>query len=216
MADYSFVISGDFKSTGGILQLQKMVTTYKILLKIFQQHIVLMTWYLILKVDFILQILEDTLPIHSGGVYYVSPDFRTVTPIIQNISVANGIALSTDEKVLWVTETTANRLHRIALEDDGVTIQPFGATIPYYFTGHEGPDSCCIDSDDNLYVAMYGQGRVLVFNKRGYPIGQILMPGRDEGHMLRSTHPQFIPGTNQLIICSNDIEMGGRIYALYS
>ncbi|MBS3611522.1 lactonase, partial [Staphylococcus aureus] len=32
---------------------------------------------------------------------------------------------------------------------------------------------------------------------------------RDEGHMLRSTHPQFIPGTNQLIICSNDIEMGG-------
>lgn len=33
-----------------------------------------------------------------GGVYYVSPDFRTVTPIIQNISVANGIALSTDEK----------------------------------------------------------------------------------------------------------------------
>lgn len=141
-----------------------------------------------------------------GGVYYVSPDFRTVTPIIQNISVANGIALSTDEKVLWVTETTANRLHRIALEDDGVTIQPFGATIPYYFTGHEGPDSCCIDSDDNLYVAMYGQGRVLVFNKRGYPIGQILIPGRDEGHMLRSTHPQFIPGTNQLIICSNDIE----------
>ncbi|MCQ1498017.1 SMP-30/gluconolactonase/LRE family protein [Staphylococcus aureus] len=144
-----------------------------------------------------------------GGVYYVTPDFKTVTPIIQNISVANDIALSTDEKVLWVTETTANRLHRIALEDDGVTIQPFGATIPYYFTGHEGPDSCCIDSDDNLYVAMDGQGRVLVFNKRGYPIGQILIPSRDEGHMLRSTHPQFIPGTNQLIICSNDIEMDG-------
>ncbi len=36
-----------------------------------------------------------------------------------------------------------------------------------------------------------------------------------KGHMLRSTHPQFIPGTNQLIICSNDIEMG-KIYALYS
>ena len=89
-----------------------------------------------------------------------------MTPVIQNISVANGIALSTDEKVLWVTETTTNRLHRIQLEDDGVTIAPFGATIPYYFTGHEGPDSVCIDSDDNLYVAMYGQGRVLVFNKR--------------------------------------------------
>ncbi|MEN1968363.1 SMP-30/gluconolactonase/LRE family protein [Lentibacillus sp. N15] len=145
----------------------------------------------------------------KGGVYYVSPDFKTVTPIIQNMAVANGVALSTDEKILWVTETNANRLHRIELMDDGVTIAPFGASIPYYFTGHEGPDSCCIDSDDNLYVAMYGQGRVLVFNKSGYPIGQILIPGRDKGHMLRSTHPAFIPGTNELIICSNDIDSGG-------
>ncbi len=56
---------------------------------------------------------------------------------------------------------------------------------------------------------MYGQGRVLVFNKKGYPIGQILIPGRDSGHMLRSTHPAFIPGTDQLIICSNDIENDG-------
>ena len=39
--------------------------------------------------------------------------------MIQNISVANGVALSTDERVLWVTETTTNRLHRIELEEDG-------------------------------------------------------------------------------------------------
>lgn len=145
----------------------------------------------------------------KGGVYYVSPDYKMITPVIQNLAVANGVALSTDEKTLWVTETNANRLHRIDLLDDGVTIAPFGASIPYHFTGHEGPDSCCIDSDDNLYVAMYGQGRVLVFNKKGYPIGQILIPGRDQGHMLRSTHPAFIPGTDQLIISANDIEMGG-------
>ncbi|WP_440870212.1 SMP-30/gluconolactonase/LRE family protein [Staphylococcus shinii] len=145
----------------------------------------------------------------KGGVYYVSPDFQSITPVLQNLAVVNGVALSTDEKTLWVTETNANRLHRIDLLEDGVTIAPFGASIPYHFTGHEGPDSCCIDSDDNLYVAMYGQGRVLVFNKRGYPIGQVLIPGRDSGHMLRSTHPAFIPGTDQLIICSNDIENDG-------
>ena len=27
--------------------------------------------------------------------------------------------------------------------------------------------------------------------------------------MLRSTHPAFIPGTDQLVICANDIEQGG-------
>ena len=56
--------------------------------------------------------------------------------------MANGIALSTDEKVLWVTETTTNRLHRIALEDDGVIIAPFGSdnTIYLHILQHEGPD----------------------------------------------------------------------------
>ncbi|HEH2799784.1 TPA: SMP-30/gluconolactonase/LRE family protein, partial [Staphylococcus aureus] len=200
---------GDFKSTGGIFAATENGDNIQDIIEDFSTTYCIDDMVFDSKGGFYFTDFRGYSTNPLGGVYYVAPDFRTVTPIIQNISVANGIALSKDEKVLWVTETTANRLHRIALEDDGVTIQPFGATIPYYFTGHEGPDSCCIDSDDNLYVAMYGQGRVLVFNKRGYPIGQILIPGRDEGHMLRSTHPQFIPDTNQLIICSNDIEMGG-------
>ena len=37
------------------------------------------------------------------------------------------------------------------------------------------------------------------------------MPGRDDGKMLRTTHPQFIPGTNQLIICTNDIENHSKV-----
>lgn len=85
-----------------------------------------------------------------GGVYYVSADFESVTPIIRNLAVANGVSLSTDEKVLWVTETNANRLHRIELMQDRTTIAPFGASVPYHFTGHLGPDSCCIDSENNL------------------------------------------------------------------
>jgi len=140
----------------------------------------------------------------TGGVYYVSPDFKTITPVMKNMSGPNGIALSTNERVLWVTETNANRLHLIELEDDGLTIPPFGTCIPYRFTGYLGPDSCCIDSEDNLYVAMYNQGRVMVFNRHGFPIGQVLIPGRESGHNLRTTHPMLIPGTDDLLICTND------------
>lgn len=28
----------------------------------------------------------------SGGVYYVSPDFRSITPVIKNLAQANGVA----------------------------------------------------------------------------------------------------------------------------
>jgi lactonase len=50
------------------------------------------------------------------------------------------------------------------------------------------------DADGNLYVAMYGQGRVLVFNGKGIPIGHILLPGRDSGHNLHSTNLAIKPG----------------------
>jgi lactonase len=75
--------------------------------------------------------------------------------------------------------------------------------ITYHFTG-PAPDSMRADSDGNLYVAMYGQGRVLVFNKNGIPIGQVLSRGRDEGHNLQSTSMAIKPGTKDFYTVTND------------
>lgn len=147
----------------------------------------------------------------AGGVYYVSPDFKTITPVLKNMAIANGIALSKDEGTLWVTELGGNRLYRVDLAKGSRTaIAPFGATIPYTFTGNTGPDSAMIDADGNLYVAIYNQGKVLVFNKYGNAIGQILIPGREDGHNLRSTSMAIIPGTNKMIICTNDGNFGDK------
>ncbi|MFL9926754.1 SMP-30/gluconolactonase/LRE family protein [Herbaspirillum lusitanum] len=139
----------------------------------------------------------------TGGVYHVSAD-EVVTPIMEKMAGPNGVALSVDERTLWVTETSANRLHRIDLTADGKSIAPYGTSVPYHFTGYHGPDSCSIDCDDNLYVAMYYQGRVMAFNRLGFPIGQFLLPGRELGHHLLTTHPMLVPETNQLLICTND------------
>jgi sugar lactone lactonase YvrE len=70
------------------------------------------------------------------------------------------------------------------------------------------PDSLCMDRDENLYVAMCGQGRFLVFDRCGVPIGQILIPGRDEGRMLKSTHIQIRPGTKEAYMCTADMTTG--------
>lgn len=141
----------------------------------------------------------------TGGVYYVSPDFKTITPVLKNMAFANGLVLSADQKVLYVTEMAMGRLHKVDLQDDGISIGFSGANIPYYFTGTPGPDSATIDSEDNVYVAMFKQGKVLVFDKEGFPIGQILIPGRENGKNLWSTHVAFIPGTDQLVICTSDV-----------
>ena len=48
----------------------------------------------------------------------------------------------------------------------------------------------------------------MVFNKNGLPIGQVLLPGRREGHNLRSTSIAFRPGTDDLYIVANDGDAG--------
>lgn len=138
----------------------------------------------------------------AGGVYYVSPDFKKITPVLPNMTISNGVALSPDGKVLWSTELCMARLHRINLAD-ATTPAPFGTEMVYQFTGF-APDSMRADADGNVYVAMYSQGRVLVFNKNGAPIGQILLPGREKGHNMRSTSMAFKPGTNEMVIVTND------------
>lgn len=143
----------------------------------------------------------------TGGVYYVSPDFDKITAVLPNMSGANGVALSPDGKVLWATEFCAGRLHRVDMLDQ-VTLAHFGSTIPYHFAGR-APDSMRTDAVGNVYVAMYCQGRILIFSPYGIPIGQIVLPGRDENHFLKSTSLAFVPGACDVVIVARD-EIGGR------
>lgn len=132
----------------------------------------------------------------QGGVYYTSPDFRTITPVLPHLAMANGVALSPDGKTLWSTEFGRNLLHRIELAD-ATTIATIGSAIPYHFIG-PAPDSMRMDADGNVYVAMYGQGRVMAFNRNGIPIGQIVLPGREQGKNLLSTSLAIRPGEKEL------------------
>jgi lactonase len=137
-----------------------------------------------------------------GGVYYVTPDFETTTPVLPNMCSANGVALSPDGKVLWSTEFSACRLHRADLSAPGLIAQS-GSSIPYTFIG-PGPDSMRTDADGNVYVAMNRQGRILVFGPYGMPIGQILLPGREHNRFLRCTSLALKPGSRDLFIVSRD------------
>ncbi len=142
----------------------------------------------------------------KGGVYYAAPDLTTIKPVLPNLAMANGLALSPDGKSLWATEFGRNLLHRIELAD-ATTIAPIGSAIAYHFVG-PAPDSMRADADGNVYVAIYGQGRVLAFNRNGIPIGQVLLPGRERGHNLQSTSVAIHPGRNDLYAVSSDGDGG--------
>jgi len=133
-----------------------------------------------------------------GGVYYLEPDLLTVTPVLENMRAPNGVALSKDENILWVTETVTGNIIRHDLSNMGHTC------MVYHLDGYCGCDSCSIDDDDNLYVAHLYAGRVVVLNPNGFPIAQILLPERDQGHCLHVTHPMVAPGRKELYITGAD------------
>lgn len=144
----------------------------------------------------------------TGGVWYVGPGGAPPKPIVRNLAIANGIAVSPDGKQLWIGEFALGRLYRIDLKD-ATTTAPFGATTAYHFTG-PAPDSMRVDADGRLYVALYGQGRILVFAPSGLPVAQILLPGRDAGRNLNLTSMAIRPGTRALAIVTSDGRPGGN------
>lgn len=157
---------------------------------------------------FYLSDLSGSIARPTSGVWYVPPGSHQPTPVVTGMIMTNGIALTPDEGALWVTEYGTGLLHWIGLEDHGVASFA-GSHITYRFCGLEGPDSACIDAGGNLYVALCGQGRFMAFDRNGIPVRQYLLPGRERGRMLKSTHPQVRPGTSELYLCSADLATGG-------
>ena len=145
-----------------------------------------------------------------GGIYYLPAQGGVPRPVMQGLANPNGIALSPDGKVLWSTEFGKGRLHRADLDADG-NVAHFGSGVPYYFTGR-APDSMRTDVDGNVYVAMYSQARVLVFSRTGVPIGQVLLPGRDEGKFLKVTSMVLDPeSTDMFIVARDDVHNSGSM-----
>lgn len=144
-----------------------------------------------------------------AGIFYVENDLKTVRTILPSgLIKSNGIVLTPDEKALYFTESGAGKLDRISFGYDAFAENPYKPFTVYYFTGMEGPDSMVIDADGNLYVSMTGQGRYLVFNPNGFPIGEILIPERTQGRMLKSTHITICPDTDIAYMCTADMNDG--------
>ncbi len=146
----------------------------------------------------------------QGGVFYVCPNVGSIHAILPGLAVGNGIAIDPAGSQIWATEHAKNRLHRVRLSD-ATTVAPFGSVVTYQFTG-PAPDGARVDSEGNVYVAISGQGRVMVFNRNGLPIGQIVLPDRDKGRNLKSTSLAIRPGHRELFIVANSgTEPGGAM-----
>ena len=102
----------------------------------------------------------------TGRVYRLGADGR-LDMLLSNVPSPNGIALSPDEKVLYVAATRGNCVWRAPLMEDGST-----SKVGQFFTsrGPSGPDGLAVDESGRLLVANPGLGVVWVLDAMAQPV----------------------------------------------
>lgn len=117
----------------------------------------------------------------DGRVFYLAADdvetgTRDAVLVASGIAFPNGLALSSDEKDLYVGEYAQNQILKLPLSGPGVV----GAhSVPHVFarlTGGTGPDGMAMDTAGNLYAAHFRAGEVVVIDRNGFPYGAIKLP----------------------------------------
>ncbi|MCK7616173.1 SMP-30/gluconolactonase/LRE family protein [Roseibium sediminicola] len=109
----------------------------------------------------------------SGKLYARRPDGR-VELLVDTIPSPNGMALSPDERTLYVAVTRANQVWRVPLHEDGSTTK---VNIFLQLSGgYTGPDGLATDEAGNVYVCHCGMGCVWVFDEMGWPKRRIDVP----------------------------------------
>ena len=108
----------------------------------------------------------------TGRVYRLRPGGQ-LDVLLSNVPSPNGVALSPDERVLYVGATRGNAVWRVPLLDDG-SVAKVGAFFTSY--GPSGPDGLAVDVQGPLVVANPGLGYAWLLNHRAEPLIVIRSP----------------------------------------
>lgn len=106
----------------------------------------------------------------TGRVYRLSPDGRLGCLVSNGVS-PNGIALSPDERFLYVAMTRSNAVWRLPLNADGSTTK---AGLFFQSFGCAGPDGLAVDEEGSLFICHPSLGSVFVVDSDGVPKARIV------------------------------------------
>ena len=101
----------------------------------------------------------------TGRLYRLRADGR-LDLLLSNVPSPNGVALSPDERVLYLAVTRGNAVWRVPLLADG-SVSKVSAFFTSY--GPSGPDGLAVDEKGRLIVANPGLGYAWVLNRRAEP-----------------------------------------------
>jgi gluconolactonase len=108
-----------------------------------------------------------------GKVLYLAPGAKDWVAVADDFNYANGVAISPDQKTLYVGETVGNAIFKFTVNPDGTLTNRSNFALLNLLTPNTvrswwlGPDSMKVDSRGDLYVAQLYGGRILKLSPEG-------------------------------------------------
>jgi gluconolactonase len=109
---------------------------------------------------------HDTMPQNCQAVYYLAPDHKTITRLIDDLVQPNGIVGTPDGKSLFIADIAGKKTWKYSINNDGT----LGNKKLFCEMGSDG---MTIDVMGNMYLTGTG---VSIFDKNGIFIGTIPVP----------------------------------------
>ena len=109
----------------------------------------------------------------AGRVLYLAPGAAQWTQVADDLNYANGVGISPDQKILYVSETVGNCILKFTINDDGTLRDRANFALLNLLAPNKrtawwlGPDSMKIDGRGNLYVAQWFGGKVFKISPDG-------------------------------------------------
>ena len=132
----------------------------------------------------------------AGALYRVDHD-GTVTQMRDGITIPNGPAFSPDGRLMYLADSARGIVHRIPVEpEEGDLGEP--ETFVKFAAG--SPDGMAVDVAGNVWIALWGLGRVQQFSPEGSLMRDVNLPalqptapclGGPEGRTLFVTTARF-------------------------
>ena len=107
-----------------------------------------------------------------SGVYRLSPDLGTLTLLIKDFVVPNGLAFTPDESVLYVNDSRRGHIRAFDLQPDGSLARASDRVFCDLRGDRPGvPDGMKVDVEGNVYCG--GSGGLWILDPSGKPLGII-------------------------------------------
>jgi gluconolactonase len=108
-----------------------------------------------------------------NGVYRVAPDLGTMTLLVDDFLLPNGLAFSPDESVLYINDTRRGHIRAFNLQPSGLLARQSDRVFADLRGPESGvPDGMKVDVAGNVYCG--GAGGIYILDPQGKKLGRIV------------------------------------------